>query len=63
MNFDNAQQFVQKMREDNTFRESVIGFETTEELWDYLKVNGFDFKASDLVMAMAACMAEADQQT
>ncbi len=62
MNFYNAQQFVQKMRGNNGFRETVTGFETTDELWTFLKANGFDFNVGDLIKAMAACMAEMDQQ-
>lgn len=61
MNFDDAQLFVQKMREDASFRRSVTGFGASSELWNFLKSSGFEFDACDLVKAMAACMAESDQ--
>jgi predicted ribosomally synthesized peptide with nif11-like leader len=58
MNFNSAQLFVQKMREDSVFRESVGNISDSAELWKYLKTNGFNFNECDLVKAMAACMAE-----
>ena len=58
MNFTNAQLFVQRMREDTEFRNSVGNIGDSAELWKYLKTSGFDFNECDLVRAMAACMAE-----
>lgn len=60
MNFDSAQLFVQKMREDTDFRQSVGNFSDRSSLWQYLENNGFNFSECDLVKAMAACMAELD---
>ena len=57
---DDAQRFVQKMRDDNDFRQSVTGFGAPSELWDFLKRSGFEFDPCDLVKAMAACMVELD---
>lgn len=61
MNFNDAQLFVLKMREDNGFRSSITRFDSAAEFWDFLKRNGFEFDACDLVKAMAACMASSDQ--
>ena len=58
MKIDDAQRFVQQMREDTDFRRSVTGFGTPSELWDYLKHSGFEFDPCDLVKAMATCMAD-----
>ncbi len=60
MNIDDAQRFVQQMREDTDFRRSVTGFGTPFELWDFLKRSGYHFGPCDLVKAMAACMAESE---
>lgn len=61
MSLDNAQLFVQKMREDAEFRSSVTGFGSSGEMWEFLKRNDFEFDSCDLVKAMAACMAALDQ--
>lgn len=63
MNIDDAQRFVQKMREDFGFRRSVTRFGASSELWDFLRHNGFDFDPCDLIKAMAACMAESENTT
>ena len=60
MNGKDAQRFVQKMREDIGFRQSVTGFNASSELLDFLKRSGFEFCTCDLVKAMAACMTESD---
>ena len=57
MNIDDAQRFVQRMRDDNGFRRSVTGFNVSSELWDFLERSGFEFDPCDLVRAMADCMA------
>ena len=61
MNIDDAQRFVQKMRDDSGFRRSVTGFDGSSKLWDFLKRSGFEFNPCDLVHAMAACMAELEK--
>ncbi len=58
MNFDRARLFVRRMKESAAFRSSVAGFKSSAEMWDFLRQNGFEFGACDLVRAMAACMAE-----
>jgi predicted ribosomally synthesized peptide with nif11-like leader len=49
MNFHNAQEFVQRMREDTGFRNSVGTISDSAALWKYLETNGFDFNECDLV--------------
>lgn len=63
MNIDDAQRFVQKMRDDIGFRRSVTRLGASSELWDFLKSSGFEFDPCDLVKAMAACMAESENTT
>ena len=58
MNTDSAQLFVQKMQEDNGFRDTVQNINDRTELWAYLENKGYAFDECDLVKAMAACMAE-----
>ena len=58
MSIDDAQRFVQQMRDDTEFRRSVTGFGASSELWAFLNRNGYEFGSCDLVKAMAACMAE-----
>ena len=57
MNTDSAQLFVQKMKEDQKFRNRVQDIGDTAELWEYIESKGYAFDAYDLVKAMAACMA------
>ncbi len=58
MTFDSAQTFVQKMRDDNKFREMIQNINDREKLWRTIKDKGFEFDERDLVQAMAACMTE-----
>jgi len=58
MTTDNAQLFVQKMREDKKFRNTVQDIGDKAELWEYIENKGYAFDECDLVKAMAACMAE-----
>jgi len=58
MTTDSAQLFVQKMREDKGFRNTVQDIGDKTELWEYIENKGYAFDECDLVKAMAACMAE-----
>jgi len=58
MNTDSAQLFVQKMRDDKDFRDTVQEISDRTELWEYLENKGYAFDECDLVKAMATCMAE-----
>ena len=58
MDTDSAQLFVQKMRDDKDFRDTVQEISDTNELWKYIENKGYTFDECDLVKAMAACMAE-----
>ncbi len=58
MDTDSAQLFVQKMREDKGFRNTVQDIGGKTELWEYIENKGYTFDECDLVKAMAACMAE-----
>jgi predicted ribosomally synthesized peptide with nif11-like leader len=58
MNADSAQLFVQKMREDKGFRDTVQKISDRTELWEYTENKGYAFDECDLVKAMAACMTE-----
>jgi len=58
MNTDSAQLFVQKMRDDKDFRDTVQEISDRVELWEYIENKGYAFDECDLVKAMAACMVE-----
>jgi predicted ribosomally synthesized peptide with nif11-like leader len=58
MDTDSAQLFVQKMRDDKGFRNTVQAISDKTELWEYIENKGYAFDECDLVKAMAACMAE-----
>jgi len=55
---DSAQLFVQRMREDRGFRDTLKKISDRAELWEYIESKGYAFNECDLVKAMAACMAE-----
>ncbi|MFC1813005.1 Nif11-like leader peptide family natural product precursor [Thermodesulfobacteriota bacterium] len=58
MDTDSAQLFVQKMRDDKDFRDTVQEISDRTELWEYIENQGYAFDECDLVKAMAECMAE-----
>ena len=58
MAVESAQLFVEKMREDKDFRDTVREISHRAELWEYIKNKGYAFDECDLVKAMAACMAD-----
>jgi len=58
MTIESAQLFVQKMREDKGFRNTVQEIGDKTELWKHIENKGYAFDECDLVKAMATCMAE-----
>ena len=58
MKTESAQLFVQKMREDKGFRNTVKNIGDRTELWKYIENKGYAFDECDLIKAMAICMAE-----
>ncbi|MFC1829955.1 Nif11-like leader peptide family natural product precursor [Thermodesulfobacteriota bacterium] len=58
MDTNSAQLFVQKMREDKGFRDTVQEISDRVEFWEYIKNKGYVFDECDLVKAMATCMAD-----
>jgi predicted ribosomally synthesized peptide with nif11-like leader len=58
MAVESAQLFVEKMREDKSFRDTVQKISDRVELWEYIKNKGYAFDECDLVKAMATCMAD-----
>lgn len=58
MDTDSARLFVQKMRNDKDFRNTVQEISDRTQLWEYIEKKGYAFDECDLVKAMAACMAE-----
>jgi len=58
MDTGSAQLFVQKMREDKGFRDTVQEISNRTELWEYIENKGYAFDECDLVKAMATCMAD-----
>jgi|GEM_PF-764514 len=58
MDTDSAQLFVQKMRDDKNFRDTIQEISDRVELWEYIENKGYAFDECDLLKAMAACMVE-----
>jgi hypothetical protein len=61
MSLASAQKFVALMRADGEFRARVIGFAEHIKMSNYLGSRGFEFDMSELIRAMAACMAQLEQ--
>ncbi len=61
MTADSAGLFVQTMREDIGFRNTLRKIGDRNNLWEYVKSKGYAFNECDLVKAMAACMAEIEE--
>lgn len=61
MTAKNAHMFVEKMKKDKGFRNTLQNFQNQEELWEYLKEQGYAFDECDLINAMASCMAGMDE--
>jgi len=60
MTLKNAEQFVEEMKNNPGLRETVSKNQNPESLAEILHRSGFDFNKSDLVKAMAGCMAAMD---
>ena len=56
MSLDNARRFVEKMREDQDFRNRALQTQGSENLSSLLQEEGLVFDQKDLVHAMAECM-------
>ncbi|MCP4576817.1 MAG: Nif11-like leader peptide family natural product precursor [Deltaproteobacteria bacterium] len=63
MPFEDARNFVEKMREDRVFREKVLQTENPEDLALFLRGEQMRFDQRELAGAMAECMAQMEQQT
>jgi len=57
MTIDNARRFVERMRQDQSFRERVLANAGPEELLSFLQKEDIQFDQRELVGAMAECMA------
>jgi predicted ribosomally synthesized peptide with nif11-like leader len=62
MPLDDARRFVDRMKEDNGFREKVLTTTGPEGLASLLRSEGMRFDERELVGAMAECMAQMEQQ-
>jgi predicted ribosomally synthesized peptide with nif11-like leader len=60
MSLSNARRFVEKMREDNSFRNRILESKGTEDLSSILEQEGLAFDQRELVGAMAECMDQLD---
>jgi predicted ribosomally synthesized peptide with nif11-like leader len=61
MSYENAQQFIARMKEDQRFRKKVQGMPSNKKLKEYLEKHYYKFDERELICAMAACMAELEQ--
>jgi len=57
MTIDNARRFVERMRQDQSFRERMLANGGPEELLSFLEKEDIRFDQRELVGAMAECMA------
>ena len=58
MALESAHQFVEKMRDDLSFRKSIKGASDTNVLKKLLKKSRFEFTKRELMLAMVSCMEE-----
>ena len=62
MSLNNARRFVEKMREDQSFRNKALQTTGQEDLSSVLQAEGLIFDQRELVVAMAECMAQLEMQ-
>jgi len=56
MAINDAQKFVEKMKEDHNFRDKVLLTSSLEDFSSFLHAEGLIFDKRELVGAMAECM-------
>jgi len=56
MAINDARRFVNKMRQDQTFRKKVLATTKPEDLLSFLQEERLPFNLRELVEAMAECM-------
>ena len=62
MSLNNARRFVEKMREDKSFRNQVLQTTGPKELSSLLNAENLVFNKRELVGAMAECMQQLELQ-
>ena len=62
MSLNNARRFVEKMREELSFRNKVLQTPGLEELSSLLNAENLVFDKRELVVAMAECMQQLELQ-
>jgi len=62
MSLNDARSFVVKMREDHCFRKKAMETTGPKDLAVFLLAEGLLFDQSELIGAMAECMAQLEQQ-
>ena len=62
MAIDNARKFVEKMRQDRSFRKKVLATRGPEGLLSFLQEEILLFNQKELVEAMAKCMEQLELQ-
>jgi len=62
MAIDNARRFVEKMRQDKSFRKKALAITEPEDLLSFLHEEGLPFNQRELVEAMAECMEQLELQ-
>jgi predicted ribosomally synthesized peptide with nif11-like leader len=62
MAIDNARRFVEKMRQDKTFRRKALATTGPENLLLFLQEEDLPFDQRELVEAMAECMEQLELQ-
>lgn len=60
MTIDNARRFVEKMKQDQSFRKKALATTNPEGLFSFLQEEGMPFNPRELVEAMVECMERLD---
>ena len=61
MAINNARKFVEKLKEDHSFRDKVLETTEPEDLFLFLKEERLTFNQRELVGVMADCMKKLEQ--
>ncbi len=61
MSYENACEFVEKMKQNQDFRKMAGCSPSKEKFEEFIKENGFSFEENHLASAMASCMNEIDE--
>jgi len=62
MSLNDAREFLTKMKEDRNFRKFMLNSKSQEDVGSFLHTQDLLFDQRELIIAMAECMAQLDNQ-